>query len=83
MEKKIKLAIISPERELFNGEVTSVTLPGSAGSFSVLPNHAPLVSSLDKGMLKYTSVNQEEHAMEIVGGFVEVSNNQVSVCLTK
>ena len=44
MMKKLHLNIVSPEKELFNGEVESVTLPGTMGSFSILPQHAPIVS---------------------------------------
>lgn len=49
MMKKLHLNIVSPEKELFNGEVESVTLPGTMGSFSILPQHAPIVSSLGTG----------------------------------
>ena len=51
MMKKLHLNIVSPEKELFNGEVESVTLPGTMGSFSILPQHAPIVSSLGTGKL--------------------------------
>ena len=40
------LEIISPEAKLFEGEITSIILPGSAGSFQLLNNHAPIVSTL-------------------------------------
>lgn len=53
MMKKLHLNIVSPEKELFNGEVESVTLPGTMGSFSILPQHAPIVSSLGTGKLIY------------------------------
>ena len=47
--KELHLNIVSPEKEVFNGEVKSVTLPGTSGVFSILPQHAPIVSSLQEG----------------------------------
>ena len=47
--KELHLNIVSPEKEAFNGEVKSVTLPGTSGVFSILPQHAPIVSSLQEG----------------------------------
>ena len=78
--KRLHLVIVSPEKELFGGEVESVTLPGSGGSFMILPQHAPLVSSLKAGKLTYV-VNGEEHESLIQGGFVEMNNNRVTVCI--
>jgi F-type H+-transporting ATPase subunit epsilon len=49
----LQLNIVSPEKELFNGEVSQVTLPGLLGQFTILPNHAPIVSSLKKGEIIY------------------------------
>ena len=59
MMKKLHLNIVSPEKELFNGEVESVTLPGTMGSFSILPQHAPIVSSLGTGKLIYATDGEE------------------------
>ena len=53
----MKLRIITPSELLFEGEVESVTLPGRAGSFSVLNNHAPIISSLDKGTVACKDAN--------------------------
>lgn len=67
--------------ELFNGEVNSVTLPGIIGSFTILPQHAPIISSLRSGTLSYVTKEGEEHSQEISGGFIEMNNNNVSVCI--
>lgn len=80
MMKGLHLTIVSPEKELFNGEVESVTLPGTMGSFSILPQHAPIVSSLGAGTLVYVT-GGEEHALDIQSGFVEMSNGKVTVCI--
>lgn len=75
------LKIISAEEILFQGEAASVTLPGSMGSFTVLPNHASLVSTLTVGEVAYTAADGSEHRQKISGGIVDVDNNLVSVCL--
>ena len=72
------LSIVTPEKKVFDGEVISATFPGSDGSFQVLNNHAPLISSLDKGTVVYKS-KKEEFEIEITGGMVEVLNNNVVV----
>ncbi|OIP81510.1 MAG: ATP synthase F1 subunit epsilon [Porphyromonadaceae bacterium CG2_30_38_12] len=76
----MKLEIISPEKTYFTGEVTLVTLPGKLGAFTLLENHAPLISVLSKGVLVYkNSAGQSELAID--GGFAEVSANKVTVCV--
>lgn len=79
--KGLHLDIVSPEKELFNGEAKSITLPGTIGSFTILPQHAPIVSSLRAGTLIYVTEDGEEHVQEIQGGFVEMNNDNVSVCI--
>jgi F-type H+-transporting ATPase subunit epsilon len=75
------LSIVSPEQQLFNGEITSVTLPGTIGIFTILPQHAPIVSSLIKGEIIYISKG-EEYTLNIQSGFVELSNGTVSACVS-
>ena len=74
------LKIISAEDILFEGEVTSVTLPGAMGSFTVLRNHASLISTLMAGNIRYVE-DQHEETLAINGGLVDVDNNVVSVCI--
>ena len=76
----MKLEIITPEQIYFSGEVSSVTLPGTSGLFTVWENHAPLISSLTKGKVSYTAENKETQ-LSVDGGFAEISNNTVTVCL--
>ena len=76
----MKLEIITPEQIYFSGDVTSVTLPGTSGLFTVWDNHAPLISSLTKGKVSYTAENKETQ-LSVDGGFAEISNNTVTVCL--
>lgn len=80
--KELHLDIVSPEKEIFSGEVSSVTLPGTTGIFSILPQHAPIVSSLKAGQVSYVTMDGEEHTLDIHSGFVEMSNGEASVCIS-
>lgn len=77
---KIQLNIISAEKKLFNGEVTSIVIPGIAGKFGVKPSHAPLISPLQEGTIVYETEGKEE-SLEVKGGVVEVNNNVVTICV--
>lgn len=72
------LEIITPDKKVFAGEVNSATFPGIKGSFQVLNNHAPLISTLGQGKITY--VNKEgTQSLNVDGGVVEVLNNKISV----
>lgn len=88
------LEIVSPEAKLFSGEVTAVTLPGVDGSFQILNNHAPIVSILEKGIVKiaapkfnfskdvaskFTKVNDQTYTLAITSGTIEMKDNKVIV----
>ena len=77
----LKLKIVSPERIEFEGEVKSVLVPGTLGQFQILVNHAPIISSLEKGKVVYDWPSGEKKELSIIGGFVEVQKNVVSVCV--
>ena len=77
----LKLKIVSPERIEFEGEVENVLVPGTLGQFEILTNHAPIISSLDKGKVVYSLPGGEKKLLEICGGFVEVQKNVVSLCV--
>lgn len=78
----LKLKIVSPERVEFDGEVESVLVPGTLGNFEILTNHAPIISSLQKGTVEYTDKTGRKQ-VDIIGGFVEVQKNEVSLCVEK
>ena len=75
------LEIISAEKILFQGEVVSVTLPGEVGQFTVLNNHASLISVLVGGKVFYRDAVGKEADVEIKGGLADIDNNVVSVCV--
>ena len=77
----LKLKIVSPERIEFDGEVESVLVPGSQGQFEILKDHAPIISTLDKGVVEYGLSKGQKVQLEILGGFVEVQQNVVSLCV--
>ena len=77
----LKLKIVSPERIEFEGEVESVLVPGTLGQFEILTNHAPIISSLDKGRVVYMLPGGKKKPLDICGGFVEVQKNIVSLCI--
>lgn len=75
------LEIISSSSVVFKGEADMVTLPGALGSFTVLQNHAPLISVLTAGKVVYRAGDASEQEIEIKGGLVDVDNNVVAVCI--
>jgi len=72
------LEIVTPDQRVFEGEVLSATFPGIDGSFQVLNNHAPLVSTLAKGTIVYEGKDFLDEVV-VDGGVVEVLNNRVIV----
>lgn len=70
------LEILTPDKKVFSGEATSVTVPGTQGSFTVLNNHAPLISTLEAGEVKVKG-SQGMETFQINGGVIEVLKNKV------
>lgn len=77
---ELQLDIISAEKRIFSGKVSSVNLPGELGTFSILPDHAPLVSSLKAGIITYVTGGTAKET-EIKSGFIEINRNVVTVCI--
>lgn len=75
----MKLEIITPEKTLYEGEVSLVQLPGIDGSFEILNNHAPLISVLKEGKIKIKDENDKLQYFEVRGGVIEVLKNKVLV----
>lgn len=76
----LELKIVSPSRVEFNGSVERVVVPGVNGQFEILPNHAPIISTLEMGKVVYQD-SEGLHDISIVRGFVEVQKNKVDVCV--
>ena len=72
------LEIITPDKKIFSGEVSSVSVPGADGRFQVLNNHAPILSTLKPGQVKVKS-QEGDQVFEVRGGVIEVLKNKVVV----
>ena len=71
------LEIITPDKKIFEGEVKLIQLPGSKGGFEILKNHAPIISTLEKGTIKIKDGNNEEQCFDINGGVIENKLNKI------
>ena len=78
----MRLVLLSPVKMLFDGEIDSVTIPGTKGMFTVLPHHAPLITTIDKGVITY-KIGEKELSLVVAEGFAEVKKNVVSICVEK
>ena len=77
--KTFKLEIITPSKAAYSKDVESITAPGSEGYLGILPQHAPLITSLKEGQLKILESQETEILINIREGFMEVLNNKVVV----
>jgi len=74
----MELNIITPDQAVFSGTATSVTVPGCAGSFEILKDHAPIISTLEDGNVTIRN-NKDVEIIRIKGGVVEALNNKITV----
>lgn len=73
------LEIISPDKNLYSGEILSIRVPGSKGSFEILKNHAPIISTLEPGVINILEENGNRTSFEVDGGVIEAKNNKIIV----
>lgn len=76
---ELNLEIVTPSKSAFKGEIKSITVPGTKGRFQVLKNHAPIISTLDIGMIKVDLPDGKENYYSTAGGTIEVLDNKVLV----
>lgn len=79
----MKVTVLTPRQEVFHGEAIAVTVPGTTGIFEILKGHAPIVSSLQKGTINIKTPQGESVKFEILRGFIEVLNNEVSILVNE
>lgn len=77
----MNVSVLSASKSLFQGTATSVAFPGAQSAFTVLKNHAPIISLLTKGIIVITNEKGEETRIDIAGGFVEIHANEVTACV--
>ena len=75
----MNISVLSPDREIFEGPISSVKVPGTGGEFEVLNNHAPVVAALGQGKIRIIKDGGEKMNFEIEKGFIEVLNNEISL----
>jgi len=75
----MQVEIITPESTLYKGNANYVYLPGSDGGLGILNHHAPLISSLKKGVVRVKDESGKEHRFEVNGGTAEVLRNKVVI----
>lgn len=73
----MKIEIITPDQKVYEGDIRSVRVPGKKGSFQVLKDHAPIVSTLEKGAVMIVDQAGNETSYEINGGVIEVKANKI------
>lgn len=75
----IKFEIVTPERVVLQTEITQVSVPTRQGEITVLPNHIPLIASLQPGVIQIRKIDNSEDVMSVSGGFIEVSKDKVVI----
>lgn len=82
MANDLKVSILTKEKVLYEGRADTVTAPGSLGSMGILKDHAPLMTTLDKGRIVIKSGTEDPKVFECSGkGFLEVFKNNVSILI--
>lgn len=76
------LEILTPESKIYSGEITLVSLPGTLGSFEILNNHAPIISTLGAGSIKVIDTIGQTHHFPIKRGVAECLDNQIHLLVT-
>ncbi len=73
----MNIEIITPDSKIWSGDIRSVTVPGRKGSFQVLKDHAPIISTLDAGTVTVADEQGSVQHFEITGGLIEVKKNRI------
>jgi F-type H+-transporting ATPase subunit epsilon len=75
----MNLIVLTPEKEIYQGQITSVKVPGISGQFEILNNHAPIVAALGQGDVRILDAKGDKKIFNIKKGFIEVLKNEVSL----
>jgi F-type H+-transporting ATPase subunit epsilon len=73
------LSIVTPEALYFEGEISSLVVPGTEGYLGILSNHAPLITAVQNGYIELRDAQDKVQVMAVSGGFLEVSENQATI----
>jgi F-type H+-transporting ATPase subunit epsilon len=73
------LDIVTPDKKIYEGEVSLVQVPGTKGLFEILRNHAPIISTLEEGSIKIVDDKNKIQYFSITSGVIEVKDNDIIV----
>ncbi len=73
----MKIEIITPDSKIYEGDIKSIRIPGKKGSFQVLKDHAPIISTLENGLVVIVDMDNAETRYNINGGVIEVKQNRI------
>ena len=79
MSDQLNLEVVTPHRTVLVEDVESVTLPGIEGELGILPEHIPLLTTLDTGIMSYKSSSGKTQAIAVHWGYAQVEGNSVRV----
>jgi len=79
MSKTIKFEIVTPERVVFRQEILQITVPTTSGEITILPDHIPLVSVLQPGVIEVKRTDNIVEIMSVSGGFIEVMKDKIVI----
>jgi F-type H+-transporting ATPase subunit epsilon len=78
---KLYLEVVTPQKQLFSGEVRSIDVPSVSGRFTILQDHAPIIAALKEGVITVEGRFSEEHSFNCTSGLIECSDNHVNILL--
>ena len=75
----LNLCVLTPNRIVWDSEVKEIILPTNSGQIGVLPNHAPIATAVDIGILRIRLLKDQWLTMALMGGFARINNNEITV----
>jgi F-type H+-transporting ATPase subunit epsilon len=79
----MQIKVITPDKHIFDGEISQAKFPGVSGGFEILKGHAPLISTLGRGEVFLNTAKEGKKIIQIDGGVVEVINDNITVLVEK
>lgn len=77
MAKFLNISIVTPEKKVFEGKISSLVAPGIEGEFGVLPDHTPFITILKPGVVNYKKEDGSEELLAVSGGYIEVNRDKI------
>ena len=79
IDRTFSLSVITPEKTVYSKKVAAITAHGSDGYLGVLPQHAPLITTLEPGLLNITEPDEKGVSFSLSKGFMEVRENKAVI----